>query len=88
MGFLFVAGTVVAFLPMMGASKELHSFCDGLGVGTPLVQVQARALEQGYELLPLANAARVRATQGYVRRECEVRFDAKGVISTKFGDFD
>jgi hypothetical protein len=86
---LFLIGTALAFWPFFSASRELQTFCEGLPTGASTAQVKAKAEEAGYELGWLPDGrARVRNETRYVRRECEVRFDAKGVASTRFGDLD
>lgn len=91
LGFVFLIGTVMAFAPFFLSSRHLQRFCEDLPIGTPRAVVEARAQAEGYEmaLLPLATGrVRLHDAQRYVRRECEIQFDAKGVVATKFGDFD
>jgi hypothetical protein len=81
----------MAFAPFFFSSRHLQSFCQELQVGTPRASVEAKAQAEGYEMAAVAGVAgraRLHDAQRYVRRECEIQFDAKGVVSTKFGDFD
>jgi hypothetical protein len=91
LGFVFLIGTVLAFAPFFFSSRHLQSFCQELPVGTPRASVEAKAQAEGYEMAAVPGAAgraRLHDAQRYVRRECEIQFDAKGVVATKFGDFD
>jgi hypothetical protein len=95
LAFVFLMGTAAAFAPAALSSWHLQRFCVDLPVGTTRASVESRAQAEGYELAVLAvlpggaaGRARLHDAQRYVRRECEIQFDAKGVVSTKFGDFD
>jgi hypothetical protein len=80
-------GTVAAFLPAFLASRAIHKFCDGLTLGAPVAQVQARALASGLSYARLVDGTSVvEHPRSLGRPYCELRFDDKGQLASKSAD--
>ena len=83
-GLVLVVGNALAFWPLVEASRQMHAFCGGLGPGMSWADIRARADDLGYEVSPVvADQALVQDPRSYGRRECQLRFDGKGLAQAR-----
>ena len=81
MAALLLVGMVAGFWPLMAANRQMQAFCAAQVAGTPVAQVQAQALAQGYALAAAASGAlRVDDPLGFGRRQCRLALDAQGRV--------
>ena len=74
----------LAFWPLVEASRQMDAFCGGLGPGMSWADIRARADDLGYEVSPVvAGQALVQDPRSYGRRECQLRFDGKGLAQAR-----
>lgn len=83
-GLVLVVGNALAFWPLVEASRQMHAFCGGLGPGMSWTDIRARADDLGYEVSPVvADQALVQDPRSYGRRECQLRFEGKGLAQAR-----
>ena len=83
-GLVLVVGNALAFWPLIEASRQMHTFCEGLSPGMSWTDIRARADDLGYEVSPIvAGHAVAQDPQSYGRRECQLRFDGNRLATAR-----
>jgi hypothetical protein len=86
-GLLLLAGLGYAIWPFIFGRAEMQNFCAALPVGASLSQVQALAAAKGYRVSSsIGNKAFVYDLRSMGRFNCELRFDATGLVSAPYAD--
>ena len=81
---LLLVGTVISWWPLLSSRWQMHSFCNGLPVGTSPERVRALALEQGYDAAMLADGrTRFEHPRSLGRATCDVQFGPQGLVSAE-----
>jgi len=86
---LFLVGTGLAFLPVIGRVNRMQDFCAALPAGMTYGQALALAEQSGYETGPLAKGeASIEDPALGSRRACRVAFGPTGLRKAAFGSAD
>jgi hypothetical protein len=84
---VLLGGVILAFLPVMTATREIRRFCDGLPLGTPVAELQSQAAQRGFRFEPVVGGhILVEHPRSLGRAYCDVGIDAKGQVAKKSAD--
>lgn len=81
---LFLAGTALAFWPMIQAVRQMRAFCEALPIGASVADLRTRTAAAGYQILPHGpGRALVQDPRAFVRHHCELRLEAPGQLAAR-----